>query len=177
VNGIAVARLGAVDEEVIRVIARTIADSFGARPVVLDRLCPVEHAHDKRRDQYSSFVLLRDLLLVRPLDTARVLGVTECDLYVPMLSFVFGQAQLGGPAAVVSTARLSPAFYGLHPQRDLLAERTIKTVLHELGHTFGLIHCSDRTCAMALATGVAQLDSKLPRFCPNCWPRTQGILT
>ena len=33
---------------------------------------------------------------------ARVLGVTACDLYVPVLTFVFGEAQLDGNCAVVS---------------------------------------------------------------------------
>ena len=44
---------------------------------------------------------------------ARLLGVTERDLFVPVLSFVYGQAQLGGRVAVVSLARLRPEFHGL----------------------------------------------------------------
>ena len=44
---------------------------------------------------------------------ARVLGVTACDLFVPVLTFVFGEAQLDGNCAVVSTARLQEEFYGL----------------------------------------------------------------
>jgi archaemetzincin len=41
-------------------------------------------------------------------------------------------------------------------------------VLHELGHTRGLVHCADRSCVMALATNVAQLDAKEPRYCESC---------
>ena len=104
----------------------------------------------------------------KPPGVSRVLGLTACDLFVPMLSFVFGQAQLGGEAALVSIARLDQAFHGLPPRRSLLLERTVKTVLHELGHTYGLLHCPDRTCAMALATNVAQLDAKESRYCESC---------
>ena len=95
-------------------------------------------------------------------------GSLPAIFFVPVLSFVFGQAQLGGPAALVSVARLDQSFYGLPPRRSLLVDRTLKTVLHELGHTCGLVHCSDRTCAMALATNVAQLDAKEPRYCESC---------
>ena len=39
--------------------------------------------------------------------------MTEGDLAIPTLTFVFGQAQLDGPVAVVSLARLRQEFYGL----------------------------------------------------------------
>jgi archaemetzincin len=177
VNGIAITRLGSVGDDVMDVVVRTIIDSLDAKPVVLDFVWPVEHAYSTARNQYDSFILLRDLMKIQPADSSRVLGVTNCDLFVPALSFVFGQAQLGGPAALMSTARLAPEFHGLPPQHELLMERTVKTVLHEMGHTFGLVHCSNPQCAMALATGLAQLDAKMARYCANCWPRTQGILT
>ena len=80
---------------------------------------------------------------------ARVLGVTTCDLYVPVLTFVFGEAQLDGNCAVVSTARLHEEFYGLPRERCLLRERLIKEAAHELGHTFGLRHCPDWRCVMS----------------------------
>jgi predicted Zn-dependent protease len=45
-----------------------------------------------------------------PADAVRILGVTEGDLAIPTLKFVFGQAQLDGPVAVVSLARLRQEF-------------------------------------------------------------------
>jgi archaemetzincin len=175
VNAVALVAIGSPDEEAMQVAARVISESLGLDVLPMQTARTPAHAHNLQRGQYDSFVLLRDLLTVRPPCAFRVLGVTDCDLYVPMLSFVFGQAQLGGPAALVSHARLAPEFYGLPPRRDLLLERTAKTVLHEMGHTLGLIHCPDPQCAMALATGVAQLDRKLPQFCAACWPRAQGV--
>ena len=88
-----------------------------------------------------------------PTDTVRLLGITEHDLFIPMLSFVFGQAQLGGKAALVSFARLRQEFYGIDPADAVFTERARKEMLHELGHTFGLTHCPDRGCPMSLSTG------------------------
>ena len=85
-----------------------------------------------------------------------------------MLTFVFGQAQLNGPMAVVSLARLRQEFYRLPPSRILLTARALKEVLHEVGHTFGLIHCQDRSCTMSLATNIQQLDMKGSEFCRSC---------
>jgi len=75
---------------------------------------------------------------------------------------------LGGRVAVVSLARLRQEFYGLEPNRDVFLERTYKEVLHEAGHTFGLVHCTERGCAMSLATNVRQIDLKQAAFCGSC---------
>ena len=97
-----------------------------------------------------------------------MLGIVDVDLAIPMLSFLFGQAQFDGPIAVVSLCRLHQEFYGLPAQESLLRERTVKEVLHELGHTFGLVHCSEPTCAMSLATHIELVDSKAERYCERC---------
>ena len=99
---------------------------------------------------------------------ARVLGVTACDLYVPVLTFVFGEAQLDGNCAVVSLARLQEEFYGMPPRDDLLRERLVKEAAHELGHTFGLRHCADWRCVMASSHAVERLDVKGAEFCGAC---------
>jgi archaemetzincin len=93
-----------------------------------------------------------------------LLAVTDRDLFVPVLTFVFGQAQLGGRSAVVSLARLRQEFYGLAAQSRVLLERAAKEALHETGHMFGLVHCADRSCAMSLATNVRQIDLKQAGF-------------
>ena len=80
----------------------------------------------------------------------------------------FGQAQFDGPVAIVSLCRLHQEFYGLPAQKKLLRERTVKETLHELGHTFGLVHCSDSKCAMSLATHIELVDSKSEKYCARC---------
>ena len=125
-------------------------------------------AFDSTRGQYQSVEIMKMLAKAAPRDAFRVLGVTNVDLAIPMLSFLFGQAQFEGPIAVVSLCRLHQEFYGLPEQESLLRERTVKEVLHELGHTFGLVHCSDSTCAMSLATHIELVDSKSEKYCARC---------
>lgn len=120
---------------------------------------------DPRRGQHSSRGMLQWLLGRVPPGAARVLGITDVDLCMPVLTFVFGEAQLDGPAAVVSTARL----------RDTDAARTVarlaKESVHELGHTFGLLHCRTPTCVMSRSGSVRAVDLKGARLCPACTSR------
>jgi archaemetzincin len=122
-------------------------------------------AWDARRRQYETGRILR-WLESRHAGAAKVLGLTDVDLFIPILTFVFGEAQLGGRAAVVSTARLSPG-NGSRGER-LLAERLRKEALHELGHAYGLVHCGNPGCVMGRSPGVAEIDSKGPSFCKDC---------
>ena len=112
--------------------------------------------------------MLEMLLRRCPEDACKLLAVTEHDLFIPVLTFVFGQAQLGGRVGVVSFARLRQEFYGLAPNREVFLERAHKEALHETGHLFGLVHCAERTCAMSLATTVRQIDLKDDAFCAAC---------
>ena len=131
----------------------------------------VRFARDERRGQFHSTAILDQL--ERTTDTgARVLGVGACDLYVPVLTFVFGEARLDGNCAVVSTARLGEEFYGLPPSPALLRQRLVKEAVHELGHTFGLRHCPDWRCVMTSSHAVERLDVKTAEFCARC----QGVV-
>ena len=134
-----------------------------------------ELAFDSSRGQYHSRILLGQLLRepeapgVPP--PARVLGVADVDLFIPVLTFVFGEAQLGGRAAVVSAHRLDNRLYGLPPSPHLLFERLVKEAVHELGHTYGLLHCHEARCVMASSTYVEEIDLKGDRFCDRCLDR------
>lgn len=129
---------------------------------------PPAEVFDSRRRQYSSTGILQHMATTPPPNAARVLAVTDKDLFIPMLTFIYGQAQLGGEVAVVSLARLRQEFYGLPPDPELLLERTLKEALHEMGHSFGLTHCSDSECAMSLSTNIQQVDAKRVAYCAPC---------
>ena len=74
--------------------------------------------------------------------------MTDVDLMIPILEFVFGEAELGGLRRIVSTYRLRQEFYGLPPDPALSIERTIKEARHEWGHALGLRHCRRFDCVM-----------------------------
>jgi archaemetzincin len=124
-------------------------------------------AYDEKRNQHYSTAILRRLLDTAPA-SARVLGVTALDLYVPVLTFVFGEAQLNGRAALISLHRLAERYYGLPDRREILLERAVKEAVHELGHTYGLRHCSDWRCVMTSSHGIERLDVKTADFCTTC---------
>jgi len=144
-------------------LARTFKTPCQIRPEPFD----VAFAADPRRGQYYSTAILQEMER-RAGGGVRVLGVTSCDLYVPVLTFVFGEAQLDGGCALVSTARLREEFYGLPANEDILRGRLVKEAAHELGHTFGLRHCPEWSCVMASSHGVERLDIKRAEFCADC---------
>jgi len=167
-----------VNHEDRRMVSSRLASEFGL-PVREMEIPAIDFAWDRGRQQYSSIGVLEMALRLCPDDAGKMLAVTGRDLFVPVLTFVFGQAQLGGRVGVCSLARLRQEFYGLAPNRELLVERAAKEALHETGHLFGLLHCSDPGCAMSLATNVRQIDTKQAAFCAGCRARvervTQGV--
>ena len=133
-------------------------------PLPIDPSC----AYDSSRKQYNSSLLLAKLIEMKPKDSLRILGVTDLDLFIPILTFVFGEAQLNGPTAVVSIHRLKNEFYGLPRNDQLLQERLEKEAVHELGHTFGLRHCPDSECVMHFSNSLQDTDRKRSSFCSRC---------
>ena len=125
-------------------------------------------ARNGRRNQYLSTSVLEALSHASCDPHTRLLGVTALDLYVPILTYVFGEAQLAGNCALVSLHRLHEEYYGLPPNLPLLRQRLLKEAIHELGHTCGLRHCMNWACVMSSAHTVEKLDVKAARFCDSC---------
>jgi len=149
-------------------IVNRINDELGTPAEFVSVPVDVREAFDAGRRQYNSSGLLAQLLSA-PLDAdSKIIGVTGLDLFIPVLTFVFGEAQLGGRAAVASSFRLRNTFYGLDADHDLTLDRLVKECLHELGHTFGLVHCRDYRCVMCASPSVEEIDLKEDAFCAAC---------
>lgn len=101
------------------------------------------------------------------------LALTAADLHAPGRSFVFGAAAVGGAWAVVSTARLLPDDPFL--DRELLRERLLKEVLHELGHVASLSHCATPRCVMTFSADIGGVDRKGSDFCEACSNRLAAL--
>lgn len=160
--------VGPVSQPVIAAIGESIMEEYDAGVEALPEMAVPDGAYDAGRSQYSSSVILQRLAANVPMDAFRLFGITKHDLFIPMLSFVFGQAQLNGRVALLSLARLRQEFYGLPGDVAVLTERVTKETLHELGHTFGLLHCLDKECPMSLSTTVQLLDNKRSAYCAGC---------
>ncbi|HTZ95114.1 MAG TPA: archaemetzincin [Terriglobales bacterium] len=160
--------IGKLDGRLLRDLAPALADTFGvACRIAPDPLDPEFAFHGERQQYHSSEILARMGSLVTP-DCWRVLGVAAVDLYIPILTFVFGEAQMGGPCAVVSLRRLRQEFYGLPDDSSVLRARLLKEAVHEIGHTINLIHCEDYRCAMAPSHAVEWIDLKESWLCSTC---------
>jgi len=153
--------------DALEFLASALVRTFRTPCRILPEPFDIGFALDTARNQYYSTAILQRMERTSDLD-ARVLGVAGGDLYVPVLTFVFGEAQLDGSCAVVSTARLRDEYYGLPPSEPILRERLLKEAAHELGHTFGLRHCPDWRCVMTSSHGVERLDVKSAEFCRSC---------
>ncbi len=129
-------------------------------------------AWNPSRCQYESTQFLLEL---KHKYAGTVIGATACDLYVPVLTFVFGEAEMPGRAAVFSIHRLREEFYGLPPNRELLESRAVRELWHEMGHLYGLPHCPDWACVMSSSHSVARVDSKLDRYCEECAGRLRTL--
>ena len=162
------ARDSAVPAERLDGLAAGLARVFHVSCHVRAESLDAGFAFDRARNQYLSTAILQRLQALPCPEGARLLGITGLDLYVPVLTFVFGEAQLEGHCALVSLHRLREEFYGLPASNDLLHERLAKEAVHELGHTFGLRHCEDWECVMASTHAVERLDVKSAGFCPGC---------
>jgi archaemetzincin len=168
VNRIQVLPLGNLPNAVLAELSGGLAEVLGSRCEIL-RAEPVpSRAFNVSRQQYSSTEILAGLAGRKLGDTSRLVAVTSSDLFVPVLTFVFGEAQLEGRCAVVSTCRLRQEFYGLPADPTLEGRRLLKEAVHELGHTFGLAHCENYECVMAPSHAVEWIDLKSSKFCQAC---------
>lgn len=161
--------IGSVDRTLLDAAAAALARELRTSCRIGRETIDPSFAHHPERNQYHSTELLGKLSTRANGDL--VVGVTAVDLYIPILTFVFGEAHLGGTSAVVSYHRLAQELYGLPPDRELLTLRLMKEAVHEAGHVLGLIHCDDYECVMAASHSVEWLDLKGVAFCNECRPR------
>jgi archaemetzincin len=157
-----------VDHGILRWLRKEMGDCLMATVRIMPCLPIPPESFEAHRNQYYSTKILKEMLGEVPQDALKLLGVTDKDLCIPILTYVFGEAQVGGTAAVVSLARLRQEHYGLTPDRALFLERLRKESLHELGHTFGLIHCPSKECVMYLSNTVVDVDTRGRDFCRGC---------
>jgi len=128
----------------------------------------LEPFYSSDRKQYHSTEILRQLLPFASEKKQNILGIMDEDIYIPILTFVFGEAQLNGRCALMSGHRLHQEFYGLPEDESLYLHRCEKEAVHELGHTLGLKHCDNFECVMRYSNSVGDIDVKRNVFCPSC---------
>jgi archaemetzincin len=167
--------IGQLDRALLEPLAEGLTWSLRVACSIHPQGLEADFAFNPVRRQYHSTEILKRIMQEQPAASWKVLGVTELDLYIPVLTFVFGEAQLADGGAVVSAHRLRQEFYGLPSNPELLRQRLLKEALHELGHTYGLRHCPDYSCVMSASNGVERIDVKSANFCAACVRELPGM--
>jgi archaemetzincin len=168
-QAICIIPVGFIEKSLLKDIAAPIERTFRF-PV---RILPAEKipAHTPgllNNGRYNSTALLLYLTKRIPENAAKVLAVTRLDLYSPIFSHLYGEAQLRGTCALMSLYRLRQEFYDKPADPALFLSRCRKEAIHELGHTFGLMHCQDSNCIMHPSSTIEDTDTKSESFCPVC---------
>ncbi|MBZ5587100.1 MAG: archaemetzincin [Acidobacteriia bacterium] len=121
--------------------------------------------YDRTRAQVDAACLIEQI--PEPGPGWLLLGLTGVDLFMPALTYVFGISHLGGRRGIVSWFRLHPEETGPSAQ-TILIRRITTEVVHELGHSLGLVHCVVPECAMHRSLWPEGVDLKHPEYCPAC---------
>ena len=170
--------IGPINTRLVGTASLGISELLSAEVVMLRRLEIPAEAYDPRRRQYNSSVLLKQLLgsLRSGIDPAgKIIGVIDEDIFSPIFTFVFGEAVKNGDVGLISLKRLRQEYYGMPRDAGLLRKRILKSMLHELGHLLGLVHCRNTSCVMWKCTSIRGLDGKAERFCADCRARLDRL--
>ncbi len=164
---ILISPVGDLSAELIEAITGEIQRVFGFSTAIDCVLQDLSFALDQNRHQHHSTMILEQLAANTPPRAIRVVGIAQVDLFIPILTHVYGEAQLGGTACIVSTFRLNEGRSGMNISRKYI-DRIVKETIHELGHTFNLRHCPEDTCIMHYCRNEEDVDRKSDQLCRYC---------
>lgn len=164
VGKIYVVPIGEVAESDLAFARDVVEASFGRETLVCEPLPLQDAYYYPERGQYAANGFLRYVEANAPRGAYRTVAITAQDIFAADLNFLFGMGRCPGKCAVVSTYRFG--FYCATPERRMV--RFAKLIVHEAGHTFGLLHCRQRLCIMKFAEGYETLDGTKLAMCGRC---------
>lgn len=167
-QGIVIVSFGYFEFDFLEKIADSVTREFMMPVLIREGHLDLSEFYDPARRQYNGNMLLMEVDRQYGSESNKTFGLFYVDLFIPILTYIFGQAFLGGKTAIASIYRLSNERYGLKEIDNYLITRFTKEVIHELGHTFGLIHCHVPGCVMGSSTYVEDIDQKGEHLCTKC---------
>ena len=151
-----------------------LSKRFSSDIEVINLNLNIEDFFSPERKQYFSTQIIAEAMKQTDEFDGKVVMLTDVDIFVPALTFIFGEAQLYGKHSILSVCRLYEEFYSNNSDNNLLLQRTIKEVLHELGHCYGLRHCLNWDCVMHSSPGIEEVDIKGNTYCHDCITSIEG---
>jgi archaemetzincin len=175
VQRILLVSFGQFDKNFLENIAATTKTTFGFGVETSVNYSDLSKYYDPARRQYDGNRLLQYINSHYCNGNVKAIGLFRVDLFIPILTFIIGQAVFKGKAGVVSLYRLKSELYGMKKNDAVLFDRFRKEVIHELGHTFGLTHCFSPACVMRSSTYIEDVDQKEAVFCSKCKQQLIGL--
>jgi archaemetzincin len=167
-RSITLVSVGYIEEMYIRSVVEAAGREFSLPVVLKEGFIDISEFYDPVRRQYNGSKLLKEIDTLYGSDNTKTIGLFSIDLFIPILTYIFGQAYLNGRSGIASYYRLSNDRYGIAGDGNVIMERLQKEVIHELGHTFGLVHCHVPNCVMRSSTYVEDIDQKDMNICISC---------
>ena len=159
---------GFFEQDFLEQIAKAVQTEFSCTVNIREGRIELGEYYDPARRQYNGNMLIKVVDSMTFPESTKILGIFNVDLFIPILTYIFGQAYLNGKSGIASVYRLSNERYGMPKNEETLINRTKKEVIHELGHTFGLIHCDNPICVMRSSTYLEDVDQKRQNLCHKC---------
>ena len=166
-HSIVISVIGDFEAGLFESVGHKISRVFRCPTKEVPLLQDLSFAFDQGRNQYHSTLILEELTNRAPASAVKVLAITDVDLFIPIMTYVYGEAQLNGKACIISTSRLKKGLPLIDTQEAFLA-RVFKEAIHELGHTFNLLHCPDYACIMHYCRSEDDVDRKSEELCRYC---------
>jgi archaemetzincin len=159
---------GYFEEDFLKKISGNVIREFRTEVNIREGHLDLSEFYDSGRRQYNGAKLLKEVDTLFASDEYKTLGLFSIDLFIPILTYIFGQAFLSGRSGIASHYRFSNERYGMSTDDRLIFDRFQKEIIHELGHTFGLVHCHVPDCVMRSSTYVEDIDQKSSSLCQSC---------
>ena len=180
--------IGLVDKPILVKLKKNLEWSFKSFEVefkICSNVLPLyDFEYVSGKKQFDAPLILKRLMSqAKRKDYFRILGIIDQDIFSGFYEFNFGVARLPKKfktrlprVALISIFRLK--FLGLNYDREekpaLLEKRILTESIHELGHTFGLVHC-ENDCVMQFSDSLMQVDKKSPNFCDKCKGKLEDV--
>ena len=160
--------LSETDAHLIEVLSGNLEKTFNRKVEVRQRLINLKFAYNRGRYQYLSPKILSRLRRIRKDPGDKIMGIVAVDLYSEGYDFVYGEADVNAGVATLSFARLCLIDADNQQAAKIFEERVLREAIHEMGHLFGLLHCSDPKCVMRTCTCEEEVDEAGNALCNEC---------
>ncbi len=160
--------IGKINNNLPVFIGKNIMELFNIPYRILDNIEIPSYSFNRLRNQYDAEILLKEIRVLSFDHASKIITLIDKDIFSRDYKYIFGQAEAPGNLSIISTKRLNPEYYGQKFNQDVFFDRTLKEVLHEIGHNYNLSHCPDRNCVMFFSNTLADTDYKNLSYCKRC---------